>query len=287
MASTEAKSDQDRLAVAPHAKRMRTEAGDHEQLLAQGAEGRVVVTELLGRRVVCKYRFPKAYRHAELDARLNAKRLSQEVRLMLRARQLGIRTPLIYHVDARAHAIYMELLDAAHGWMPVKALLVLFERDALALKSQQRDADQRVGDDSETRSDVDEIGTQLGSLAAVLHAGGIIHGDLTTSNVMVRRRDPTRASGGQSAGQDFEFAMIDFGLSHVCTKQGDEERAVDLYVLERAIESAHNKLAARLGRALMEAYASAWPREDAQRGARVLRRLEDVRMRGRKRDMIG
>lgn len=66
------------------------------------------------------------------------------------------------------------------------------------------------------------IGVQL----AKLHLADIIHGDLTTSNMILRPRTPTP-----------ELVLIDFGLSYVSNLV--EDKAVDLYVLERAFSSTH------------------------------------------------
>lgn len=62
---------------------------------------------------------------------------------------------------------------------------------------------------------------------AKLHDGGLVHGDLTTSNMLLRDGD----------GQ---LVLIDFGLAFNSTLA--EDKAVDLYVLERAITSAHASL---------------------------------------------
>ena len=66
------------------------------------------------------------------------------------------------------------------------------------------------------------IGTSVGGL----HASGVVHGDLTTSNLLLREK-----SG------EIEVVLIDFGLGSVSTS--DEDMAVDLYVLERAFASTH------------------------------------------------
>lgn len=73
--------------------------------------------------------------------------------------------------------------------------------------------------------------------------------------------------------------MIDFGLSFHSTLS--EDKAVDLYVLERAFLSSHPNSEA-LFALILETYAQSHPR-----AAGVLKRLEEVRLRGRKRDMIG
>jgi TP53 regulating kinase and related kinases len=67
------------------------------------------------------------------------------------------------------------------------------------------------------------IGTSVGGL----HASGVVHGDLTTSNLILR--DKGRG--------EMDVVVIDFGLGSVSASE--EDMAVDLYVLERAFASTH------------------------------------------------
>jgi len=106
----------------------------------------------------------------------------------------------------------------------------------------------------------------VGGAIAALHDGGLMHGDLTTSNMMVR------------AG-DRRLVLIDFGLSYNSTVA--EDKAVDLYVLERAFTSTHAHGPA-LFKAVLEAYRSASGRFSA-----TFNRFAEVRSRGRKRTMVG
>jgi len=123
------------------------------------------------------------------------------------------------------------------------------------------------------------IGTTIGGL----HAISIVHGDLTTSNMMLRPRPdghgPANGHNAADALLDGDVVLIDFGLASQSTHE--EDRAVDLYVLERAFGSTHPK-AEVLFSAVLDAY-----RETFKAAPAVLRRLEDVRLRGRKRSMIG
>lgn len=82
--------------------------GGYSELLSQGAEGRVFAVTLLSRPCVAKQRFTKSYRHPELDARLTRQRTSAEARSLLKARRLGVHTPLLLHVDVAAAIMYME-----------------------------------------------------------------------------------------------------------------------------------------------------------------------------------
>jgi len=124
-------------------------------------------------------------------------------------------------------------------------------------------------EDQSLKSLMDRIGKSIGRL----HETGIIHGDLTTSNMMLQQEEQT------STDLSGDVFLIDFGLA--TTSAQEEDRAVDLYVLERAWISTHPQ-AESLFKLVLDAY-----RKSFQAGKAVLKRLEQVRMRGRKKSMVG
>ena len=100
------------------------------------------------------------------------------------------------------------------------------------------------------------IAEQIGKLVASAHATDLIHGDLTTSNILFRDRLD-------------EAILIDFGLSQVSGII--EDKAVDLYVLERAISSTHPE-ASELFALILEAYAD---NLDISTGKSILNKLAE------------
>ena len=68
-------------------------------LIAQGAEGRVFLSELFGQQCIIKERFSKKYRVPVLDERLTKQRMLQEVKSMDRIRRMGVLTPGVFLVD--------------------------------------------------------------------------------------------------------------------------------------------------------------------------------------------
>lgn len=131
---------------------------------------------------------------------------------------------------------------------------------------------------------------RIGEVVGGLHAKGVVHGDLTTSNMMLRpataRTTSSPPGNGEEEGGEggssleADIVLIDFGLASQSATQ-EEDRAVDIYVLERAFGSTHPKEEELFGEVL-KAYGSAY------KGAKsTLKRLEDVRMRGRKKSMLG
>lgn len=113
------------------------------------------------------------------------------------------------------------------------------------------------------------LAQQVGAAIGKMHDADIVHGDLTTSNLMVQDKED-----GTS-----QVVVIDFGLGMM--KPTIEDKAVDLYVLERAFISTHPE-SEYVVAAVLESY-----RFSCRQGTTILVRLDQVRMRGRKRDMLG
>lgn len=151
-------------------------------------------------------------------------------------------------------------------------------RVALNQWLKRRKAEGKTLDDKEGQEKVLRLMTMVGTAVGTMHSIGVVHGDLTTSNLMLK---PTtgEANGRVEDNLEGEIVLIDFGLASQSTQ--DEDRAVDLYVLERAFGSTHPGTEALFGEVL-RAYGESF------KGAKVtLKKLEDVRMRGRKRSMLG
>ncbi|KAJ0054443.1 hypothetical protein Pint_03271 [Pistacia integerrima] len=172
-------------------------------LIKQGAEARVFESTFVGRRSIVKERFSKKYRHPSLDSKLTLKRLNAESRCMTKARRLGVSTPVLYAVDPVQHTLTFEYVEGPS----VKDVFLEFGLHGIV--------EERL----------DDIAVQIGVAIAKLHDGGLIHGDLTTSNMLIRN------------GTN-QLVLIDFGLSFTSTLP--EDKAVDLYVLERALVSMHS-----------------------------------------------
>lgn len=210
----------------------------------QGAEAKLYTGTFLGRPALVKERFSKKYRHPELDVQLTRDRLKGEVRSLIRCKTIGVRTPDVYLADAETAVIVMEHL-AEH----------ITCREYI-----QRHLDT-------DRAKMLALGPEIGRTVAKLHENGIIHGDLTTSNLMVR-----------SEGDD--LCVIDFGLGFA--EGSPEDKGVDLYVLERALLSTHPRT-----EFLFEEILNAYKKQCKKDVTEVIKKYEEIRMRGRKRTMVG
>lgn len=127
------------------------------------------------------------------------------------------------------------------------------ERDSEAPSNDQvqeaEEAEYSEGMEALEKAGVDKKGlmSAIGAALARLHATNIIHGDLTTSNMMARLTphhpsEPFEIVSSGAIGTAMNCraelqVLIDFGLSS--TAQFPEHFAVDLYVLERAFASTH------------------------------------------------
>lgn len=216
-------------------------------LLKQGAEARVYRTEFYKKKVIVKERFSKSYRHPSLDEKLTQRRTTQEVRSMLRCRKAGICTPSVYFVDYSTYCIFME---------EVENCVTARDRINTLLDVPCE----------ESRKSLESLAEKIGSSLAAMHNVDCIHGDLTTSNILIK--------------EGYEnIILIDFGLSFISSLT--EDKGVDLYVLERAFLSTHPNTE-QLFKIVLESY-----RKKANKADEIIKKLDEVRMRGRKRTMVG
>ncbi|GAB0197283.1 EKC/KEOPS complex subunit TP53RK [Grus japonensis] len=217
------------------------------QLVQQGAEARVYRGLFLGRPAVAKLRIPKRYRHPALEERLSRRRTAQEARSLLRCRRAGISAPVVYFVDYVTNSIYLEDIV-----------------DSITVQDHIYSV-QRSGNDS---SNLLTLAEKMGELLARMHDEDLIHGDLTTSNILMR--PPT---------EKLDLVLIDFGLSFISGLP--EDKGVDLYVLEKAFLSTHPDTE-MMFKTLLKTYAAT-----SKKSGPVIKKLDEVRLRGRKRSMIG
>lgn len=242
---------------------------------------RIWYGEYLGRPAVAKERFSKAYRHRKLDEMLTKQRTVAEARAFHRMGDIGVRAPKVYLTDVAGGLVVMERL------LGVTARQAIVEAHAAGNTAR-----------------VEAVARAIGDMVARVHAAGFVHGDLTTSNMIVLAAEGAATDAGAAAGAASaaasagsrgapQLALIDFGLSQRAkASQLLEERGVDLYVMERAFTSTHATCPEAFD-ASMEAYAAseAWTAAKGTASAQsrdgTLAHLQRVRARGRKRMAFG
>ncbi|KAF2686723.1 kinase-like protein [Lentithecium fluviatile CBS 122367] len=237
-------------------------------LLTQGAEALVYKTTFLTPTTPCvvKYRPPKPYRHPTLDKRLTKARLLAEARVLVRCKKEGVAVPGVLGADWESGWLVL-------GWVEGRTVRKVLDGWAERVKGRKE------GDAED--EDILDLMRRVGRCVGRLHDIGVCHGDLTTSNLMLRTPDQPSSGSSDPSPLAGEITLIDFGLATSSTSAQDEDRAVDLYVLERAFAATH-PAAEPLFQEVLKAYGESF------KGAKgVLRRLEDVRLRGRKRSMLG
>jgi TP53 regulating kinase-like protein len=188
----------------------------------------------------------------------------------VKCRKEGVPVPAVY------------ALDEKDGWLMVEWIVGEVVRIRLNEWLRRRKVEEVAQDGGEDV--LRGLMSRIGSAVGRMHGVGIVHGDLTTSNLMLRSEDNGAIDGdGVSLADDKilegDVILIDFGLASQSSQV--EDRAVDLYVLERAFGSTHPRAETLFSEVLI-AYGKSF------KGAKiVLKKLEDVRMRGRKRSMLG
>jgi len=205
------------------------------RLIKRGAEACLYLADWHSRKVIMKKRLPKNYRVSALDVQIRAYRTIHEPQLMHEAKKAGVPTPTIYLVDTKNATIIMEFIEGEQ----VKQLLTKVS------ESQRQMLCRRIGE-----------------LIGRLHKNGIIHGDLTTSNMI--------------QNHEGKIFFVDFGLGEK-TKEL-EARGVDLHLMKRALQSTHFQFAEECFKAVIEGYASILGTEDVKS---VLEKIREIERRGR------
>jgi TP53 regulating kinase and related kinases len=196
--------------------------------IAQGAEA----TLFKDRGSIIKQRLSKSYRLPQIDESLRKFRTRREAKILRRLEELNFPAPKLRSFSDKRMSVVMDFL-------PGEKL-----RDVML-----------HGDEYQ------ELAWQIGQRVGKLHHNNMIHGDLTTSN-MIMHKDSGKVH------------LIDFGLSFFSEKV--EDKAVDLFLLDRALESTHYQQYPGNFEKVLEGYKKASP--DA---AKILERFKAVKKRGR------
>ena len=167
------------------------------KVIYQGAEAEISIIKYKNREAIQKKRLHKSYRIKYLDKFLISSRTKEEAKLIIEARRAGVTVPIIYDIDLFNGKIIMQYLKG----------------------ERVKDIFNKLNNKKRTL-----LCKKIGKNIAFLHNKNIIHGDITTSN-MILFND--------------KIYFIDFGLGE--KNQEIESKGVDLHVLMEAIESTHSK----------------------------------------------
>ncbi len=201
-------------------------------LIAQGAEAMIYRVEEHDKVFLVKERDQKVYRLKELDEKIRKLRTRREVNILERAAKV----------------------------IPVPKIIINGKEEAEKKIAMEFIPGQKLADVLNTFTEAQRINVceQIGEQLARLHNEKIIHGDLTTSNMIF---------------QEGQVYFIDFGLSFIDQKA--EHKAVDLHLLKQALESKHYQHFEQSFAAVLRAY-----ERTAANASLILERLAKVEKRG-------
>ena len=189
-------------------------------MIAQGAEAKLYRAG----NAVIKERVSKSYRLHEIDSKLRKERTRAEAKLLRTLERAGVPVPAVLKEDDNAMILEIEFIDGT-----------------------------KVRDFLDKTSDTD-ICRQIGELTEKMHGAGIVHGDLTTTNMILKGK---------------KVYLIDLGLGDFSIKV--EDKAVDLHLFKECLISKHHEIWESCWKAFLEGY----------KNPDVLNRLKVVEARGR------
>ena len=203
-------------------------------LIAKGAEADLILDpDWNGRKALLKRRGVKKYRHPQIDRDIRRYRTLHEADLIHRAKEAGVPTPLIYQLDPEEATIVMEFIEGTKV------------RDVVPMLSLEENC---------------AVFRLIGEESGRLHAAALIHGDLTTSNMI---KDGDRV------------VFIDFGLGEISKEI--EKRGVDFNLMVRMLASTHYTIMEPLLESFKAGYRAAMGSEADE----VFQRADEIRRRGR------
>jgi len=204
-------------------------------LLKKGAEASLYLIDWYGRKAIAKVREPKRYRPAALDNRIRNYRTIHEPQLIHEAKCAGVATPLIYMINIEKATIIMEYIE---GQQVKKFLNKVTKEKRIVLCK------------------------EVGRAIAQMHKYGLIHGDLTTSNMIKSNQD--------------KIVFVDFGLGEKTVET--EAKGVDLHLLKRSLQSTHYQFWEQCFQSVLDGYTSILGTTLSEK---VYEKIREIEKRGR------
>jgi len=202
------------------------------QIIKRGAEAILYLGKFEGNEVLVKERIKKGYRIEQLDEKIRKFRTKKEVRLLTEARKSNIPTPKILHVDEENCKIIMEYV----GNNRIKELLNRSDKKTIIKLCK-------------------EIGESIGKM----HSAGIIHGDLTTSNMIFFNK---------------KIYFIDFGLGNFSKRI--EDQGTELNLLQEALKSTHYRILDICWKNIIKGY-----KKEYIEAEKVIKKVDEIEKRAR------
>jgi N6-L-threonylcarbamoyladenine synthase/protein kinase Bud32 len=206
-----------------------------KELIEKGAEANIYPDKWMNEIAIKKKRIPKTYRIPKIDEKIRKKRTKNESKLLSYVKRLGVRSPILYNIDIEDKSIIMEKINGTL----VKDII----------------KNNNVGNE-----DLIAIFKEIGEKIALIHEGNIIHGDLTSSNIILN--------------ENSELVFIDFGLGKF--SELAEDKGADLLVLKKSLQTINYKISTNLFNNLIESYSNSY-----NKAAEIIAKIDEIQKRGR------
>lgn len=205
-------------------------------ILAKGAESDILEKSYLGEDAILKKRVSKSYRVKEIDNKIRKMRTKSESKLISDIKTCGVKSPVLFDVNLEDESILMEKI---HGNL-VKDIM-----------------------DSLSSEDRFNLAKKIGYNIGLMHNKDIIHGDITSSNMMV--------------DDEGNFVFFDFGLGSYSDLV--EDKATDLLVLKKSFQSIDYEIANETFDWILDGYIDSY--EDDLNKNMILNKIKEIESRGR------
>ncbi|MEJ2250322.1 MAG: KEOPS complex kinase/ATPase Bud32 [Candidatus Lokiarchaeota archaeon] len=209
-----------------------------EKLIHKGAEANLYLGQWFNKKVIFKQRISKKYRVNKLDQIIRLKRTLNEGRALIRVKNYGVNVPQVYEIDTINFQLIMKHVEGKK----LKNLLVMIDND---LKR--------------------KFLYKLGKFIAILHINGHIHGDITTSNVVITENN--------------ELFLIDFGLHEYSDTL--EDKSVDLHLFKRVLLSSHGEDFQLCFNSFLDGYTKEYQKAGIKEYQGIIKNINVIETRGR------
>jgi len=211
---------------------------NQEKLIQKGAEASLFYGHWFEKEVIFKHRIPKKYRVEELDKKIRLNRTLNEGRALIKVKKYGINVPQVYEIDAQNAIIIMKYIEGDKL------------RDLIGNLDEQK---------------IKKYFKTVGCFIAKLHKNGHVHGDITTSNILITPQE--------------NIFLIDFGLHKYSDKI--EDKSVDIHLFKHVLLSSHGKSYKSCFKAFLDGYSSEYEKFDSTEYHEIIKNVKAIETRGR------
>jgi Kae1-associated kinase Bud32 len=209
-----------------------------EKIIHKGAEANLIYGHWFGKEVIFKHRIPKEYRTEQIDKMLRVNRTLSEAKALIRVKAYGVKVPQVYEIDTKNSTIIMKNIKGEKLKEALNSITTLKKKEYL-----------------------EEVGKNI----ALLHKNGHIHGDITTSNVIITETQ--------------DIFIIDFGLHEY--SDYIEDKSTDLHLFKRVLISSHGNDSNICFESFLKGYREGYGPEKAKDCEKIIKNVTIIETRGR------